>query len=551
MSDFLWVLCFVVWLALLWLQYLEWVTQAVRRSSVLSVAAERSGALLCCVASPISQILGLTALLSRPPQASLFRSIFSSNFFSGPENCLMLRPSPTPYFKSVSICSDLFCVCVRYRVRFNRFVLSLSLCFYLFLSLSLSPSPALSAFCLSLLVSCFVKAIAFVPFDWWPKFSAESVSLQALCWSTATGIAPFEVKSWVFAPRPEKRDRLALLATWCSTPCCLVSASVWLWQSPSLAGGDIHILLITKGGANITPCHSHMTFCSLWEACLSFGMLIEICDWVWHACRQSAGCAVYESNLYLATFSALFALHLFFGAQQPKRGRTNKQTYDAFESVGRCSKHASCQTMMIPSWKHHKLAQKNTIVFMRLDATWHGHIHHLLLTIHYWQGKSGQNAVLKNLSSCPLTFSLVTRAERCLPELRRRRRPVSRPRVNPKPTRSVGTNEEEFLRHCLQEEEEEEECNSSTTAEAWWRSSTRSWWKNVLFWPLPWLVSTLWCRAALHTSANQSALRRKRDQWKCSAASGEYEEPPELNTVGVPTNFRLMMKVTFWGARYK
>ena len=31
--------------------------------------------------------------------------------------------------------------------------------------------------------------------------------------------------------------------------------------------------------------------------------------------------------------------------------------------------------------------------------------------------KNGQNAVLKNLSSCPLTFSLVTRAEWCLPVL--------------------------------------------------------------------------------------------------------------------------------------
>ena len=140
--------------------------QAVRRSLVLSVAAERSGALLCCVASPMSQIrVGLTALLSRPPQASLFRSIFSSNFVSDPENCFMLRPSATPYFKSVSICSDLFCVCIHYRVRFNRFVLSLSLCFYLFLSLFLSPSLSLSAFCLSLPVFRFVKAIAFVPFD--------------------------------------------------------------------------------------------------------------------------------------------------------------------------------------------------------------------------------------------------------------------------------------------------------------------------------------------------------------------------------------------------
>ena len=120
-----------------------------------------SFALLRCIPH-LQMRVGLTALLSRAARASLFRSIFSSNFFSGPENCFMLRPSPTPYYKSVSICSDLFCVCVRYRVCFNCFVLSLFFSLSLFLS---SPSPSLSAFCLSLPVSCFVEAIAFVPFD--------------------------------------------------------------------------------------------------------------------------------------------------------------------------------------------------------------------------------------------------------------------------------------------------------------------------------------------------------------------------------------------------
>ena len=127
------------------------------RSFVLLVAADRSGALLCCVASPwcLPDTCGLNgASLSSgssiPLQISLLIKQSSRAFFSGPENCFMLRRSPTLCFSltsSLSLCSDLFWVCVRYRVRF------LSLC-ALSLSLSLSPSlppslpSLLSAFCL-------------------------------------------------------------------------------------------------------------------------------------------------------------------------------------------------------------------------------------------------------------------------------------------------------------------------------------------------------------------------------------------------------------------
>ena len=57
-----------------------------------------------------------------------------------------------------------------------------------------------------------------------------------------------------------------------------------------------------------------------WSADRDFKLIF---DWVWHARRQFAACAASnESNLYLVTFSAFFALHVFFGVQQPEP--TNK-----------------------------------------------------------------------------------------------------------------------------------------------------------------------------------------------------------------------------------
>ena len=110
---------------------------------------------------------------SIPLQINLLIKQSSQAFFSGPENCSMSRPSPTPVFLlitslSLSPCSDLCCVCVRCRARFLSLcarALSLSLFIFLFLSLPLSFSLFLSLplpLCLlsvSLPVSCFVNEI--------------------------------------------------------------------------------------------------------------------------------------------------------------------------------------------------------------------------------------------------------------------------------------------------------------------------------------------------------------------------------------------------------
>ena len=237
---------------------------------IVLVAADRSGAWLCCVASPWRSLPDACGFddrslerLERPSSNESPHQTLFSSFLFGPANCFILRLTPTPCFSltstdSLSLSALTFFPCAFITMCVFYRLCALSHLFFSLYLFFLSLPPCLSS--VSFLVSCFVKEIAFVLFDWRPEFSAESVSLQASSWWwTATNIAPCD---WEFTPGPEKRDHLALFPNWCSKPCCLVSASLWFWQR-----GNVHLLLITKGGANITPCHSHMTLCNLWDAC--------------------------------------------------------------------------------------------------------------------------------------------------------------------------------------------------------------------------------------------------------------------------------------------
>ena len=140
------------------LQYLEGVTQAVRRSLVLIVAAERSGALLCCVASPLSQIrvglngASLSSGSSIPLQINSSHQTVFSSFLFWPWELLYVETEPSSmffaYFTSLSICSDLVLWVRSFLCAFSiaSRALSLSLSFFLspFLSLFLSLSLSLS-----------------------------------------------------------------------------------------------------------------------------------------------------------------------------------------------------------------------------------------------------------------------------------------------------------------------------------------------------------------------------------------------------------------------
>ena len=100
--------------------------------------------------------------LERPSSDESSHQTLFSSFLFGPANCFILRLTPTPCFSltsslSLSLCFDLLSMCVHYHVRFLSPLRSLPL------SLFLSLPPCLSS--VSFLVSCFVKEIAFVPFD--------------------------------------------------------------------------------------------------------------------------------------------------------------------------------------------------------------------------------------------------------------------------------------------------------------------------------------------------------------------------------------------------
>ena len=119
-------------------------TQAVRRSLVLLVAAERSELWPAALHPPSPRYVDLTALLSQAARASLFLEInllinsllkLSFLLLRIALRCDRVQLRDFAYFKSLSICSDLFCVCVRCRARFLS-LCALSLSFFL----SLSPS---------------------------------------------------------------------------------------------------------------------------------------------------------------------------------------------------------------------------------------------------------------------------------------------------------------------------------------------------------------------------------------------------------------------------